>query len=249
MVEHRVTQRPKSKPAAVQSGGEFERQDSRAGATGVVHSKQRRKVGKIQPDVVHATVLFADMRGYTGLAERLGPAMVLTLLDEFFGVLMSATTAFGGQVFHLAGDGMMAGFGIGDPDPVGARAAFAAGHAMLQQFGPLAARWKRDLDVVTGVGVGLHFGEVALGFLGPPGKRAITLVGDTANVAARLCSRARTGEVLFSCSVATALRADGAVSAPLLGSLPFLQLPQFELRGRSGLLDIWCVPAAGRLDV
>ena len=69
--------------------------------------------------------------------------------------------------------------------------------------------------------------------------------GDTANVAARLCSRARAGEVLFSCSVAAALRADA--DGVGVGAKAFLQLPQFELRGRSELPDIWCVPAPERL--
>jgi len=86
-----------------------------------------------------------------------------------------------------------------------AAAALAAGHAMLQSFAPVAARWRGELAVVTGIGIGLHLGEAALGFLGPPGKQAITMIGDTANVAARLCSRARAGEVLFSCAVAAAL--------------------------------------------
>ena len=60
------------------------------------------------------TVLFADLRGYTGLAERLAPARIVPLLDEFFGVLAGATALHGGQVFHMAGDGMMAGFGLDD---------------------------------------------------------------------------------------------------------------------------------------
>jgi class 3 adenylate cyclase len=71
------------------------------------------------------------------------------------------------------------------------------------------------------------------------------MIGDTANVAARLCSRARAGEVLFSGAIAAALVAEG--DGPRVGPRPFLQLPQFELRGRSQLLDIWCVPAPGRL--
>ena len=70
------------------------------------------------------------------------------------------------------------------------------------------------------------------------------MVGDTANVAARLCSRARAGEVLFSCAVAAAL---GVEHGQDMGSKPFLQLPKFELRGRSELLDIWCMPASERL--
>jgi adenylate cyclase len=199
----------------------------------------------IAAETTHAAVLFADMRGYTALAERLQPARVVSLLDEFFTVLARVTVAFGGEVFHMAGDGMMAGFAVRDPKESGACAALTAGHAMLQSFAPVAARWRREFAVVTGIGIGLHSGEVALGFLGPPGKQAITMIGDTANVAARLCSRARAGEVLFSGAVAAAL---GTADDDLgMGAKPFLQLPQFELRGRSKLLDIWCAPASERL--
>jgi class 3 adenylate cyclase len=195
-----------------------------------------------------ATVLFADMRGYTGLAEKLPPARVVPLLDEFFGVLASATEAYGGEVFHMAGDGMMAGFGVRDPGEQGAREALAAGRAMLQRFSSVATRWQRECSIATGIGVGLHLGEVALGLLGPPGKRTVTLVGDTANVAARLCGRARNGEMLFSSTVAAALAASADLG-PTIGRAAFLLLPQFALRGRSGLLDIWCVPAAERLGL
>jgi adenylate cyclase len=192
-----------------------------------------------------ATVLFADMRGYTGLAESLSPARVVLLLDEFFGVLASATEAYGGEVFHMAGDGMMAGFGVRDPSQQGAREALAAGRAMLQRFSPVAARWQRECLIATGIGVGLHLGEVALGLLGPPGRKTETLVGDTANVAARLCSRARRGEMLFSSTVAAALNA----GVDLIGRAAFLLLPQFAIRGRSGLLDIWCDSPVERLVI
>jgi adenylate cyclase len=224
-----------------------------------------------------ATVLFADLRGYTGMAERLSPVQVLPLLDEFFRVLASAVETYGGTIFHMAGDGMMAGFGVNEqsaPAPAGdgnghiepdasgqngsgqngsgqdgsgARAALAAGHAMLEAFAPIAARWRSELSVDAGIGVGLHLGEVAVGSLGPPLRQTTTLVGDTVNVAARLCSRARAGEVLFSCTVAAALENNAAAPSAPVGVIPFLQLPQFELRGRRGPIDIWCVPAPERL--
>jgi class 3 adenylate cyclase len=211
---------------------------------------RRTSIGILDPTVIpaettHAAVLFADMRGYTALAERLPPAGVVCLLNEFFTVLARVTVAFGGEVFHMAGDGMMAGFGVRDPKRSGACAALAAGHVMLQSFAPVAARWRDEFAVVAGIGIGLHSGEVALGFLGPPGKQAITMIGDTANVAARLCSRARAGEVLFSGAIVAALGADDDGLG--MGAKPFLQLPQFEIRGRSELLDIWCVPAPERL--
>jgi adenylate cyclase len=186
-------------------------------------------------ETTHAAVLFADMRGYTALAERLHPARVVSLLDEFFTILARVTVAYGGEVFDIAGDGMMAGFGVRDPKGSGACEALAAGHAMLQSFAPVAARWRDEFAVVTGIGIGLHSGEVALVFLGPPGKQAITMIGHTANVAARLCSRARAGEVLYSCAVAAAIGADDDDLG--MGAKPFLQVPQFELRGRSELLD------------
>jgi class 3 adenylate cyclase len=190
--------------------------------------------------------LFADLRGYTGMAERLPAARVLTLLDEFIQTLSAAIETHGGTVFHMAGDGMMAGFGV-NGDSGGARKALAAGHAMLQGFAPVAARWRSELEIDAGIGVGLHLGEVAVGLLGPPRHRTTTLVGDTVNVAARLCSRARAGEVLFSCTVAADLESDAANNSKAGGAAPFLQLPQFELRGRRGPIDIWCVPARERL--
>jgi class 3 adenylate cyclase len=123
----------------------------------------------------------------------------------------------------------------------------------LKDFAPIAVRWRSELAIDAGIGVGLHLGEVAVGMLGPPRHKATTLVGDTVNVAARLCSRARAGEVLFSCTVAAALESNTAVAgkvvsvSPAVGAAPFLQLPQFELRGRRGPIDIWCVPAPERL--
>jgi len=195
------------------------------------------------------TVLFADLRGYTGLAERLPPTDVVPLLDEFFGLLARCTSAHGGTVYHMAGDGMMAGFGGEEATRSGAREALGAGHDMLQSFAPLAARWRSKHHIETGIGVGLHLGEVALGLLGPPGQRARTLVGDTVNVAARLCSRARAGELLLSCAVAGALDIDGRDRELCVGPIPVLHLPKFTLRGRTATLDIWCVPASERAVV
>lgn len=192
------------------------------------------------------TVLFADLRGYTALAERLPAARVVPLLDEFFRMLTAATTQFGGEVFHMAGDAIMAGFGVHGGPNEGAANAVAAGHAILSNFAPIAARWRCELAIESGIGIGLHLGEVAVSAFGPPRRKSITLIGDTVNVAARLCGRARAGEVLFSCQVADALttRTDADVD-----TRPYLQLPQFELRGRREPIDIWCLPARERLEL
>ncbi len=203
----------------------------------------RVRGGDVQ--TARVTVLFADLRGYTGLAERLPAVRVVPMLEEFFRVLAAATADSGGEVFHMAGDGIMAGFGVHTSAAQGAADALAAGHAILSSFAPIAARWRSDLAIESGIGIGLHLGEVAVGAFGPPRRKSTTLIGDTVNVAARLCGRARAGEVLFSCKVAEALaERTGGGDADMR---PYLQLPKFELRGRREPIDIWCVPARERL--
>jgi adenylate cyclase len=192
-----------------------------------------------------ATVLFVDLRGYTGIAERLPAANVARLLEELCGVLGQAIAQNKGKIYHIAGDGLMAGFGLRGSQCEGATEALAAGRQMLLQFIPIAKRWRDELKIDTGIGIGIHLGEVALGLLGPSGHKKATLVGDTVNVAARLCNRARAGEVLFSHAVATAINEGGATGT----AAPFVQLPRFELRGRTDPLDIWCLPAMSRLAV
>lgn len=207
--------------------------------------------------IVKATVLFADLRGYTSLAEREGPAEALSRLRQFFGVLLGVIEDHGGEVFHVAGDGLMAGFALRRHGLNGSRAALACGQAMLSRFSVLSERWKREMGVTTALGVGVHFGDVALGLLGPPRHEACTLVGDTVNVAARLCDRARGGEVLFSAAVLAGIRSCtpqpaeagwwADESAINVEPFPYRHLKSFVLRGRSEQVDIWCWPATERV--
>ena len=193
------------------------------------------------PQTLRCTVLFADLRGYTTLAERLTPCAVVALLDEFFSMLAQAVESQGGTVFHLAGDSVMAGFGLSELAPESNRAAVEASRRIVASFLPIAARWKSRCGVATGVGVGLHEGDLACAELGPAALRRRTLIGDTVNVAARLCERARAGEVLFSAGVAQGLGA-----AALKGSIA---LPDFTLRGREAPIAIFCIPARERLTL
>jgi adenylate cyclase len=216
--------------------------------------------GARQPQAVQtvkAAVLFADLRGYTALAERLAPADVLSRLHQFFDVLLGVVDDHGGQVFHIAGDNLMAGFALRQEGQDGGRAALACAQAMLSGFAVLAGQWQRELSIATALGVGVHFGEVALGLLGPPRYEAWTLIGDTVNVAARLCDRARAGEVLFSAAVMDNIHRSVHQSASLawwgsesgIGALPlpFRRLCSFVLRGRSAPVEVWCLPAIGRV--
>jgi adenylate cyclase len=198
---------------------------------------ERRSLGA---QTVRGTVLFADLRGYTTIAERLSPSTVVTLLEEFFGVLADAIDEHGGTVYHSAGDSLMAGFGLSEPGVLPIREAVDASRQIVSAFAPVSAHWESRFGVATGVGVGAHVGELAVTDLGPPPCRHRTLIGDTVNVAARLCQRARAGEVLFSASIAEPL---GTVAADVIA------LPAYTLRGREAPVRIFCVPARDRIVV
>ena len=86
--------------------------------TGAGHSRAVR--------TVKAAVLFADLRGYTALAEQLAPAEVLSRLHQFFELLLTVVDHHGGQVFHLAGDNLMAGFAVRQHGQNGGWAALAS---------------------------------------------------------------------------------------------------------------------------
>jgi class 3 adenylate cyclase len=191
-----------------------------------------------------ATMLFADLHGYDVLVEKLPPADVVPLLREFFAVLTSAVLERGGQIFQIAEADMLAGFGVGDSRHTQIHEALNAARAIQDRFAPIRACWQRQYSIYAGIGIGIHRGEVAIGVFGPGEHEALTLVGDAANVAAQLCRRARAGEVLLSAAVHLPPKVTGGTGEPEL-----LHLPGLRLLGRSAPLDVWCAPAAVRMQM
>jgi adenylate cyclase len=188
-------------------------------------------------------VMFADMRGFTALSERLHPEQVVELLNEFFKLLTDITFEYDGTVFSMAGDSLLVGFGVPVAQEDGCERAILAAKQMLQQFGTLAHRWAERYGVETGLGIGINVGEVIAGNVGSPSYMNYTIIGDTVNVASRLGQRARAGEMLFSDAVKELLDKRGVD----VGAMP---LPSLVLRGRSSPIGIFCVPTTNsqRLD-
>ncbi len=188
-----------------------------------------------------AAVMFADMRGFTALSERLAPGEVVALLNEFFGLLTDVTFEYDGSIFNMAGDSLLVGFGVPVEQADGAQRAMLAARQMLLRFGQLADRWQATHQIETGLGIGINVGEVIAGNVGSASYMNYTIIGDTVNVAARLAQRARAGELLFSQAVMTALDGFGM-------EVEALPLPPMVLRGRSNPIDIFCVPSERRID-
>jgi adenylate cyclase len=194
-----------------------------------------------------SAVMFVDMRGFTRASEQLGPDGVVALLEGYFALVVEVTARHDGRACNMAGDGVVVAFGLsttaeGSPTGDPCRSAVSAARELLDAWRVFAADWQQRHGVITGLGIGIHFGPVIAGLIGPLTFRHETVVGDTVNVAARLCQRARAGEALFSDTVRAALGPEG------LG-LEILPLPALQIRGRDLPLGMHCLPASERLDL
>lgn len=190
----------------------------------------------------HAVVLFADLRGFTSIAEQLDPQRVVPLLNEFFSLLTEITFKYDGTVFHMAGDCLMLGFGVPLAQADSAQRAVSAAREMLARFAELSRSWQERYQVEAGLGIGINEGDVVAGNVGSSAYMNYTIIGDTVNIAARLCQRARAGEMLFSSALKRSLDAHGLD----VGATP---LPPLQLRGRAHPIDIFCVPLATRMQL
>ena len=190
----------------------------------------------------HAVVLFADLRGFTSISEQLDAPRVVPLLIEFFSLLTEITFRHDGTVFHMAGDCLMLAFGVPLEQPDSPQRAVRAAQEMLSGFALLAQSWKERHQVEAGLGIGINEGDVVAGNIGSTSYMNYTIIGDAVNIAARLCQRARAGEMLFSSALKRSLDERGV-------DIGATALPPLQLRGRTNPIDIYCVPLPSRVQV
>ena len=185
-------------------------------------------------------VLFADVVGFTRLAEALSPDAVIALLRELHGRLQDVVFAHRGTVDKYIGDAMMATFGTPVAGPRDATDALAASLALRDAV----AAWN-EARVARGqapvrVGIGVHHGPVVVGDIGGASRLEFAVLGDTVNVASRLEHATRTldATIVASDAVVRAARDEqrDGVDAVLAAFTPG---PAQRLPGRSEPVAVW----------
>jgi adenylate cyclase len=156
------------------------------------------------------TVLFADIRGFTAISEHENPEKVVGLLNRFFSAMSEIIFAHGGTLDKYTGDGLMALFGAPAATPDDAKNALHAAMAMQKRILRLNEELKNEGLSEIGVGIGLHTGVATVGYIGSDKRSEYTAIGDTVNLASRLESNAKAGQILIS--EATAKACDEPVS-------------------------------------
>ena len=155
-----------------------------------------------------ATVLFSDIRNFTGISERIGARETVAMLNEYFTDMIEVIFSHRGTLDKYIGDAIMALFGTPFPRDDDADNALAVANEMvrvLRQFN--AGRSERGKSVLD-MGIGISTGELVAGNIGSPKRMDYTVIGDTVNLASRLegATKIYGVKVLFSEATAEALQ-------------------------------------------
>jgi adenylate cyclase len=183
-----------------------------------------RKTG-LRGAEIPVTLLFADVRGSTGIAEGMRPTDYRAFLDQFYQIGTDVILKHDGLVDKLVGDEVIGLFFGGVSGPHHAKAALAASTDLVARAGQATTSSGGGIPV----GAGVHTGEAYVGTTGPKGAvDDFTALGDVVNTTARLASLAEAGEVLVSVAAAEAAE----------HQLDGLELRSLEIRGRQEPIDV-----------
>jgi adenylate cyclase len=191
------------------------------------------------------TVLFADIRGFTSLAERLPAQVIVSLLNDYFEIMVDVIFAQQGTLDKFVGDEIMALWGapldVDNPEIRATECALSMQEG-LAQFNELR-RMEFEIAIESGtlpadaeyeklqIGIGINSGRVIAGYIGSSKSLSYTVVGDPVNVASRLCSVAKPDEIVIG----------RATYSKLQDRFRCVALPPQQLKGKSESVDLFRV--------
>ncbi len=178
-----------------------------------------------------AAVLFSDIRGFTHMAETLAPQAVVEQLNEYFTEMTELIFENGGTLDKYLGDGLMAVFGAPIPHPDDSLRAVKTAVDMKLELQRLNRGWEARGLPPFHIGIGIATGQVTAGNVGSLRRMDYTVIGDTVNVASRLCSTAEPGQILISEST----------FKETVDRFPTLKLNPARVEGRQGEVAVYHV--------
>jgi PAS domain S-box-containing protein len=173
------------------------------------------------------TVLFADVRGFTSISEKLGPDEVFGLLNEYLQLAAQAVLDHEGTIDKFLGDAVMAFFNAPDPQPDHTLRAVRA--ALDMQAALAAHRRQFEARPVLHMGVGITVGEAVVGNVGTSELFNYTAIGDAVNLAKRLQENASRGQILLN----------GSAYARVKDFVECRALPPILVKGRETVEQVY----------
>jgi adenylate cyclase len=186
------------------------------------------------------TALFVDLRGSTQISAGRLPYDALYIIDRYIQVVTAVIRNRGGYVITVAGDGIMALFGVDGDARSGARSALSSVFALLDAIASLSAELADQFGTPLRIGIGLHSGLSVVGQIELSGAFSIQILGEIGNVAARL-------EALTKKSACAAIASEAVFEAAGIEAALFGERREVRLRGQAGTLPVILISNADRL--
>ncbi len=179
---------------------------------------------------VELSVLFADIRGFTTLAENLPPSEVVEILNQYLDSMEEQVFKQSGTLDKYTGDGMMVLFGAPLEQPDHAIRAVRTALGMQRMAAEVSAR-RSDAQGKVAYGIGITTGSAVVGHIGSQRRLDYTAIGDTVNLAARLESIAPPGTILVNQATCEAVREFALVQ----------ELPPVTVKGKARPVPVYKV--------
>jgi adenylate cyclase len=188
-------------------------------------------VGFLRGERTVLTVLYADMRGSTRLAEHTDPELLVGYINDYLGAMVNVILENEGTLDKFVGDEVMALFGAPFPQEDHALRAVRVGLAMQAAYQPVMRRWEAKGVRSCPIGIGIATGELIAGEMGSPQRSEYTVIGRAANLGSRICGVAEGGQVLISQTTYDLIR-DQVEATPIEG---------LEMKGFTGPITVYHV--------
>ena len=189
----------------------------------------------------HITVLFSDIRGFTGISEQIAPEQVVSLLSDYLGQVSHIVFKHGGTIDKFIGDAVFAIFGAPRSYADDALRAVKTGLEMIDLVESLGPKWAQVIGRPLKVGVGINTGDAVVGSIGSEIRSDFTAIGDTVNLGARLEALTKELGVPMLISEYTA--------AELKDSIRLRPLRQVKVQGREAPILVYCPESLMQGDV
>jgi adenylate cyclase len=154
-----------------------------------------KKGGQMIPD---CTVFNSDIRGFTAMSEGTPAEQIVDMLNEYFELMVERLFKFEGTLDKFMGDGIMAFWGAPAVHPDDAVRSVQCALDQMEVLGRFNRSRLEHNQPALAVGVGIHTGPVVVGYVGSSKALSYTVIGDTVNTSARLCSTALSGQIVVS---------------------------------------------------
>jgi adenylate cyclase len=184
--------------------------------------------------LVTCTVLFADIRDFTGIAEALPASRLIRILNEYFSLMSTIVVEEHGFVNKFGGDSLLAVFGTPlNPDPEHAACGVHAALRMQSVLAEFNREQEESWLPQIAIGIGIATGDVVAGNVGSETRLEYTVIGDAVNVASRLQAMTKDLE--------DPILADGETARAAPGVASFERVGEVAVRGKTRSVDVFAV--------